>query len=304
MSFFAKNTLVSIASTIDYLFAQIFEYYFSNFPTSLSLENQSLTFNELKNIAKVEDAQKFLINREVETLLIRKGINEKLEIIKKDIEVAVPTNSSFISDLRKIIKIRNLIVHNEGRADAEYEKLYGEEKIKAKEMLKIEAQYLKDSLELVYFVGSYILQGMQKKYSEKPIHKNDYIINNVIHDLVKKNQYSLIRPIYDYAIVEGNLDDINRKMVIINFCIGLKKQGKENEHIKQVLLKEDWSLVSKDFEMTLSILYGELETFYKILEELILSKEIGKDELLDWEVFTLCKNQVRFKRILKNLSIS
>jgi hypothetical protein len=296
---FAKNTLVSIVSTLDILFARIFEFYYTNNPSKLSLDNKNITFSELKSIKKVEEAQKFLINREVDLLLLQKGIKERFDILKDELGIIIPDNAEYIKELKKLVKMRNLIVHNEGRADGDFVSHYGEGKLKEDEFLKVEQEYLKDAVELVYFVGSYILQIAQKNLSKNPILTSDYIINDVMHDLLQKDQYNLMRPIYDYAIIEGNLDDINKKMIIVNYCIALKKQGKANDHIEKVLDKEDWTSSREDFKMAHSALKGNREEFYRQLANLIKTKKVFKDQLEDWQLFTFYRKDPKFKELLK-----
>ena len=291
--------MVSIVSTIDFLFAKIFEFYFTNNPDKLSIENKTISFDELKKIHKIEDAQKFLINREVDLLLLQKGVRERLNIIKDDLGIIIPDNGGCIKELKKLVKMRNLIVHNESRIDAEFISLYGDGKVKIDETLKVDQKYLKDSVELVYFVGSFILQSAQTKFSKKPIHRNDYIINDAMHYLVEIERYDLLRPIYDFALIEGNLNDVNKRMIIINYCIALKKQGKPLEHIEKVLEVEDWTSTSDDFEMALNALRGNDKGFYELLNKSIQSKAIGLYELQTWEIFGFYRKKSQFKNLLE-----
>lgn len=303
MQLFSKNTIVSIVSTLDGLFAKIFEHYYTEYPDKLSIENRNITFSELKKITNIEEAQKFLINREVELLLLQKGIKDRLKILGDSFGINILENSDHIQALKKVIKVRNLIIHNQGRADDEFINLYNDSKnnIKKGQLIKIDQKYLIESLALVYFIGGYVLQVAQSKLSKEPIENEQFIINNVMHKLLKDNKFNLLRPIYDYAI-SGGLNDSNKKMVIINYCIGLKKQGKEKEQIEKVLEKEDWTVVSSelsDFSMSMDALRGNHESFYNTLEKLINNKIISKDELLEWEIFSFYRKTSKFNELLE-----
>ncbi|MFA5841628.1 MAG: hypothetical protein WC835_01530 [Candidatus Paceibacterota bacterium] len=297
---FARNTLVSMVSTLDTLFSKLFEYYYTEHPSKLSIENKQITFSELKSIKKIEEAQKFLISREVEILLLKNGFKERLKILKEDLGISIPEDSQHIKDIKKLVKIRNLIVHNEGRADEEFVSLYGDGKIKKGELIKVGQKYLADALNLVYFVGSYILQIAQIKLSSGQIKTEDFILNDATHLLLKKEQYTFLRPMYEVAI-GGGLDDLNQKMIVINYCIGLKRQGKTAEHIGKVLEVEDWSSAPDYVEMALEALRGNEDNFYVILNKLIKNKTISKDELSEWEIFCFYKKKPKFKIIQKKL---
>lgn len=299
---FAKNTLVSLVSTLDNLFAKIFEYYYTKNPAELSIENKQILFSDLKNIKNIEEAQKFLIRREVESLLINNGFWNKLKILQKELDISVSEAGQHMDEIKKLIKIRNLIVHNESRADEEFATLYGEEKIQKGETLKISQKYLKESLTLIYFIGGYILQTIQVKLSTNSIKSEEYILNDVIHRLIQKNEFRFLRSIYDVAMV-GGFDDLIRKMIIINYCIGLKKKGKAKDHIERVLEKEDWSAASDSFQMAIEALKDNDEAFYHIFKKLVKNKTIRKEELREWEIFSFYKKKLKFIKLQKKLSV-
>ena len=120
-----------------------------------------------------------------------------------------------------------------------------------------------------------------------------------MHYLVEIERYDLLRPIYDFALIEGNLNDVNKRMIIINYCIALKKQGKPLEHIEKVLEVEDWTSTSDDFEMALNALRGNDKGFYELLNKSIQSKAIGLYELQTWEIFGFYRKKSQFKNLLE-----
>lgn len=294
---FAKNTLVSIVSTLDNLFGKIFEQYYTENPEKLSLENKTISYSDLINLTDIASAQKFLIRREVEGVLF-KGFKERINLLKSQLEIDIPGGEKSLTALKKLIKIRNLIVHNEGRADKDFLDNFSEEEIKEGVQIKITQEYLKDSLVLVYFVGSFILQDVQIKLAKEKIHSGEYILNEVIHLLVKKGQHEFLKSIYEYAVA-GKLDDVNRKMVVINYCIAAKKSGKNVDHINKILDKEDWSSTenSPEFACVLFALRGNDQEFYAQLHKALKSKTLGKEELKQWEIFSFYRKKAEFKKI-------
>ena len=98
------------------------------------------------------------------------------------------------------------------------------------------------------------------------------------------------------------MDEINKKLIVVNFCIGLKKQGKETEHIKKVLDLEDWSLGKDEFEMCKNALLENHKNFYIQLEKLIKNKIITREELDDWTIFDFYREEPKFKALSKNIN--
>ncbi|MEX2369261.1 MAG: hypothetical protein WD552_02635 [Candidatus Paceibacterota bacterium] len=297
---FRKNTIVSIVSLLDDVFSSIFRDYYLQNPDKLSLENQSINYTELGHVSKINEAKNYLINKEIEAILIKQGIKSRFEILKNEMDVSIPDNNEHLLEVNKLIKTRNLIVHNSCCIDQEYSKKYGDEKLKKGDRIPLSEQYLKNTLSLVFYIGSYILQSVQLKQFSKKLESNDFILNDVMHELVKKENYTFLKEMYNFA-KDSDLDDINKKMIVINFCIGLKKQGKSLSHIDKVLEQEDWSVEEPTIELCLSALKEDHDDFYSKLETLIKNKKISKRELLDWEIFSLYRRKTKFRKIVKKV---
>ncbi len=293
---FYKNTLISIVTTFDNLLANIFRYYYTENTDKLSPDNKQISFFELRNLENIKDAEKFLIDREVEKILREEGLASKISMLKDVFNINFDSIRDYISEVEKIIKIRNLIVHNSGLADNEFISKYGDNKIKKGEKIKIEKEYVSHSLYLMYFFGSYILQDIQLRFSKEALTDSDFILNDVLHYLIQKKQLKFSRSVYDFIISnQDKIEDINKKMVVINYCISQKKQGKNNEHIQKILDIQDWSIKSDDFEMCKAALVGDDINFFKYLNILIKNKKINKKEINDWEIFDFYKSKKDFK---------
>jgi len=294
---FCRNTIVSIVSMLDNVFSVLFKFYFKENPGALSLENQELSFAELKKISSVSDARDFLIEREITKILLQKGISERLKALKKDIHINTPDDEKVILEIKKLIKTRNLIIHNNGCVDSEYAKICKGSQKKG-DYLQINEEYLKKSLYLVLFVSGFVLQSAQTKFVKDKIKSEDFILNDVMHALLKRGEFGYLKQLYNVS-EKSSLDDLNKKMVVINFCIGLKEQKKSKQHIEKVLAKEDWSVVSDEFVLALHALRDNDEEFYKLLDKLLTQKKIGKAEIGDWKIFTPYRNKIKFRKLVK-----
>ncbi len=299
-SLFAKNTIVSIVSLMDNVFSSIFRYYYSNNPERLSIENKSITYAELNEVAKIEDAKTYLLDKEIEKILLNEGIKDRFRILKEDMGITLPDNKEHLDELNKLIKTRNLIVHNSCCADQEYIKKYGSKGMEKGSHIPLNKQYLLDSLALVFYIGGFILQSVQIKYADKKLDDRDFILNDLIHELVKKEKFTYIKELYNASKI-FTLTDMTKKMIVINFCIGAKKQGRSKQHIDQILEKEDWSVEDDDLSLYLYALKDQHNMFYSHLKKLIKNNQIRKRELLEWEIFTFYRKKAKFREIIKKV---
>jgi hypothetical protein len=208
----------------------------------------------------------------------------------------------FILDIEKVIKIRNLIVHNSSSADNEYVTKFGSGETKKGDKIKIDKEYVNQSLHLIYFFGSYFLQDIQLRFSKKEVTEDEFIINDVIHFLIKNNELRFSRSIYDFVIDnESRIKDANKKRVLINYCISQKKQGKDVGHIEKILNTQDWSVKSDDFEMCKYALLDDHINFYKCFKKLVKNKTIKKDEINNWEIFSFYSSKKEFKSLISKI---
>ncbi len=297
---FLKNTIVSIVSLMDNMFSLIFRYYYSKNPDKLSIDNKSITYLELDQVEKIDDAKTYLLDKEIETILLNEGIRNRFKILKEEMGIILPNNQEHLQELDKLIKTRNLIVHNSCNADQEYIKKYSTESLKKGNEIPLDREYVLNSLALAFYVGGFILQSTQIKYTDKKLNSSDFILNDLIHELVKKEKYTYLKEIYNVS-QELALDDSTKKMIVINFCIGAKKQKKSKEHIEKILIKEDWSMADDYISLCLYALRDKHELFYSQLKKLIKDKRITGKKILEWQIFTLYRKKAKFREIIKKV---
>jgi len=297
---FKKNSIVSMVSILDDMFSSILRHYYSQNHQKLSVESKSISFAELDEITKIEDAKNHILTKEIDQILLNEGVKNRFQILQTEMGIRLPKNQDHIKEINKLIKTRNLVVHNSCKADKEYVSNYGEGKIKIGDQLRFTNKNLEDSLALILFMGGYILQLCQLKHKSRQIESRDFILNDVIHLLVKKNNFAYLREIYDLS-KNIKLNDSNKKVIVINYCIGQVKQGKKKKHILEILNKEDWSDISPEVKLCLLALKEEHKEFYTLLKKMIKDGIIGKLEILDWEIFTLYSKKPEFRDVVKNI---
>ncbi len=302
---FSRNTITSTVSVIDFVFGQVLRNYYERNPERLSSENRTISYGELKKQDSVKNALDHMISREIDQILLREGVQSRLKILKDELELVVPQKTEHVNKFYKLIKIRNLIVHNSCQADSEYSKKYSDKtKVKVGDSIHLNKDYLHDALATALFFCGVILQSAQLKFPEKNVTGGSYIMNDVMHELLKIDQFDYVNEIYKLAD-ELELDDLNQKMIIVNYCIGLKKQGKTARKIEKELDKHDWSLIEpeSDFQLALFALKGQDKDFYKLLETLIKKKKIKEEEILDWQIFSLYNRKTKYREILKKTKV-
>ncbi len=297
---FDRNAITSTVSIIDDVFSSVLRFYYEENPGKLSTENQNVSYGELNSLETIEEARHFLIKKEIDKILLRGGPHDRLKILKNELGLVVPDKTEHLNEFYKLIKIRNLIIHNSCKMDNEYLRKFATNEEKDKSSVKIDKDYVSDGLAITLFFCGVILQSAQTKFANKKIESKDYILNDVMHTLLKRHKYSYLEEIYQ-SIDKFGLDEVTKRMIVVNYCIGLKKQGKSLKKVIQELDKHDWSLAGKDneFKLCLHALKDEDKDFYQTLETLIKRDIITEQHILDWELFSLYSKKKKYREIIK-----
>lgn len=298
---FTRNTITSIVNIIDSVFAEILKFYYKTNPEKISGENKSISIKDLETLDNLKEAKEFLVNREIDKLLLHKGIQERLKEFR-DIGLMIPTKTDHIHELNKLIKIRNLVVHNACQVDKDFEKKYATKDEKVGDSIELTKEYLAESLSVALYFCGVLIQSAQIELVKDKKDDNEHFLHDVTHKLLKEEKYQYLDEIYKLVFVdEMNIDDINKKIITINYCIGLKKQNKTQNRIDKELDKQDWTSVQDetDLQMCLHALKGEDKKFYDTLDILIERKKISQTELLDWEIFKLYSRKKKYREIVK-----
>ncbi len=296
---FKRNTIVSIVTVIDEVFSEILRHYYLNHQTKLPLEEIKISFNELDNFTDVKEIKNHLIGREINNILFKEGVKNRLKFFKKELNLKVPESTEHINEFNKLIKLRNLIVHNSCVADKEYIKKYGNKEVGEGE-IDITEEYLHEALMVCFYICGFILQSAQIMMHKKHLKSGDYFLNELAHELLKKRKFSYLSEVYKIS-QDLELDEVNKKMIAINYCLGLKLQKKSSESIEKVLGSYDWSAVGLTLELGLHALRDQDELFYEKLSKEIKDKNLGISEIREWAIFGLYNNKKKYRGIIKEL---
>ena len=81
-SLLRRGALVTLFSFLESLISEMIHKFYQLFPAALPAEDRMLSLADLKSIGSVEDAEKYLIAREVESIL-RESLESQIEYFKK-----------------------------------------------------------------------------------------------------------------------------------------------------------------------------------------------------------------------------
>lgn len=162
---------------------------------------------------------------------------------------------------------RNLMTHCGGIVSDQYIKMCQTEgyvfeaPVKIGEKLELDSKYFLSACELMMEIGFMLGQTLWRKIFPDEMPTADGYMNKVIYeDCLKMERWDRAVIFAEFAVNQKHLSsDVNRKICIINYAIGLKF-GQREEESQRVLAEVDWSGAAPDFKLAEAVLtdrYGE-----------------------------------------------
>lgn len=302
-----RGALVSLISYYEALISDLIHYYYALYPIALPSDSRVLSLNDLREIGSIEDAEKFLIAKEADSVL-REGFEQQLKYFSERLKINLKTLGDHDNDLFEISQRRNIVVHNNAIANRTYIKntdkclleRYG---IKEGKPVLITRSYLSDAIDTIYLAGIVLCQQCGRKWGKDTVESLDDLLIAHTYEALLEERYHLTTKISDYAGKIKVPSDRNKKIIIINHAIALKALG-SNEKMESILKEIDWSATNVSFKMALHALRNQDETFYESLNLAIKSGEINKLALEQWPLFKEYREQDKFKTILSEAEIA
>jgi hypothetical protein len=300
-SLLRRSTLISLMSTLETLISQLLREFYHKHPGALPSEAKSLSLADLRDLGSVEEAEAFLIDNEIDSIL-RGNIQSQLACFEKPIKVSLKPIEKYSEKLIEASQRRNLLVHNDGRINRHYLSKAPtsliDDGVKEGDPIQVVSSYLLSRIQMVQLVGTILIQQCFRKWEKENIDTlNSMLIGLLFDSLVEKN-YAFTESLAEYINSIDIKNDRDLRIMVVNHCIALREQGKLEE-MEGVLSKYDWSAVALNFELALTALRSQEDKIYAILDNAILIGEIDSSNLNEWPLFSNFRNTERFKEYFK-----
>ena len=115
----ARNFIVSILSQFDTYIGQLMKCVYRIKPDLIENSERQLSYAQLRNFSKIEDARNYIIEKEIETLL-RESHSEQFRWFEKKLNIKLTQDLPIWKDFIELTQRRNLFVHNDGKVSSQY----------------------------------------------------------------------------------------------------------------------------------------------------------------------------------------
>ena len=298
-----RGALTTLVSSFDGLIADLIRLFYRRNPGAIPEDNRALSLAKLRELKSVEDAENYLIFKEVDAVLWG-SLQSQLEYLTKRLKVDLSPLDNERESLIEIFQRRNVLIHNGGIANRQYSEnvsraLIEKYSVQEGEEIDVGEDYLSDALDTAYVAGVALVQQCWRKWDkadEESIGRADKLIVNQLYDSLLERRFELTTRLARYAKGTNFRTDVRRRMAVINHAIALKRLGRQED--LEAALEGDWSSCASQFRLALHALKDEEDQFYDLLPGAAAAGEVEKGDLEDWPLFEHLRGTERYEEAL------
>jgi hypothetical protein len=294
-----ESLFVSLISQYDAFLTRLLRAIYEIKPDVLNGSERNLTFSQLVEMATIENAREFIIDKEIDTVL-RKNHSEQFDYLEKLIGIKLRENLPIWQTFIEITERRNLLVHCDGVVSNQYLKNCFEhkckiDKVKVGERLGVEPQYFLSAYKCLYEIATKLTHTIWRKYLSSDLKDADRELNDVCFHLINTNSFDLADILLEFGCAQKkHFNDSLKNVFIINGALSKYLQEKKEES-KQILDKKDWSASSDDFKLAYAVLTDDFERVYEIMTKIGDNGEVDKSDYKQWPLFNMIRKEEKFK---------
>ena len=271
-----RALFVALVSTYDAYLGDLLRSLFYLKPELLNASNRTFTFAELVNLADLQAAREYLIEKEVESV-VRESHSKHFTWIENRFDLPLRKGLDSWPVFIEATERRNLFVHTDGKASAQYLDVcasHGADTgdIKSGQTLHIGPEYFERAYECIFEVGVKLGHVLWRKVAPHTLEQADSALNTICFDLLKSEKYRLAANLLEFSLatLKKHHSNLSRRVFAVNLGIAYK-MGDFGKSCKNHLDKEDWSDCGDHFKLANAVLTDDLVRAAAIM------KSLGKD---------------------------
>ena len=294
-----KSSLISLLSSVEWFFSQILHFHYDKHPNSAGISKKTLTLDDLKSFGSIDDAESFLIDQKIESIL-RGSFSDWIKVLKEDLGLKLGYLDEYEKELIETYQRRNLMVHNGGIVNSIYlskvDSSYTKE-VKSGDKLIVNQEYLETAIDQFHLIFILITSELWKKLEPESEHRGKYIMILGYDYLVKKN-WKVSRTANQFLCFDKKMPIAHRTSAQLNVWLCNKEEIGFEDFLKEVE-KIDYSDKSLIFQIALSALKRENDFCFDNLSQLLKSKDLEPIDLLEFPILREIREDKRFKEFIE-----
>ncbi|WP_180361889.1 hypothetical protein MKX33_02945 [Paenibacillus sp. FSL R5-0490] len=295
-----QNSLINLIVFFELLISRVLHTHITKFPEIMSIKDKTLSLEDIRKLGSFEDAEKYLIDQEVEGIMYG-SLDKWYKYLTDKVKITISyfqKNKELISE---IFQRRNIVVHNDGIVNSIYFKNVNvdlRKDISLGDKINVDREYINKSISIIENVGILILLEMWRKAEKKSQERVDEIMGEG-YTLMLDEDWSLAANLYDFCSNEISISAEDKLMSKVNYWLCMKRSG-QYEILKKEIEEADFSPYNKKFQLSLLALKNEKEEFFDLLK-ISMPNDLSVDNLKEWPIFTEIRESEEYNKFIQEV---
>lgn len=301
------NFVVSLVSQYDAFLGGLIKTMFLAKPELLNNSEKNMSFSELLKFKSIDEAQEFIIEKEVESVL-RESHLKQFKWLETKLGMTLRKDLPSFSDFIEITERRNLFVHCNGVISRQYldnckeNEVREIDKLSIGEKLDAKPAYFNKCFITLFEIGVKLGHVTWRKLLPEENDQADGNLNDICYELLLKGHYKLAINLLTFAT------DTLKKHTQEFMCIFTVNKAlayylsKKKDDCNKVLDKHDWSASNDKFKLAISVLKEQYHSATLLMKSIGDSNEhINKEAYRDWPLFSQFRKTDEFNTTYKEI---
>lgn len=258
-----RSFLVSMVTQYDTFLSGTVRRLFKLQPEKIRAAENSMKIRDIVKFSSIDDLVQQMIDDEIDDSMRGSHLSQ-LEWVTKRFDFSIDFKLPLVQRFAELTERRNAYVHSDGCINRQYLhvcKTFPDEIVKDRTLgnrLPLNRAYLEAARDTLFEVGVRVMQAAWRKQREDQKELQDLSLNEVIFDLLQREDYRLARNIADFSVSLRDLaSDHNKRLLTINQAQAYKWSGK-NQEAKKIVDQMDWSSTSANFKMAVALIRDDI----------------------------------------------
>jgi len=295
-----SSLFLGMFSVYDIFTGQLLTAIYEKRPELFNRVNRAIPVSEILQHESFDGLRSLILQNEIESFR-RKSYVEQFE----ELESTFGLNLRRFDQWPQFVECgqrRNLLTHCGGIVSEQYLSVCRKQgcalaaDITVGCELKLDGNYFLSSCELIMKVGLELGQTLWRKVFPEELETADqHLIHVIYEDCLRMERWDRARVFGEFSVKQPKFSsDVNRKIFIVNYAIGLKFGG-EPEKAKEVLSEVDWSSAAADFKLAEAVLLDRFDSAADIMKRIGKKGEfVNERSYHEWPVFHEFRKSTQF----------
>jgi hypothetical protein len=289
-----SSSLMNLTSNVELFFSSLLHVYFARHPEAIGTKEKIFSFDDLNAFASIADARAHYVLSKIEDLL-RGSLGDWLSYARTIIKLSMGYLKEDQPALEESFQRRNLVIHNGGIANSIYlSKVSDEfrENVGVGTDMTPDRMYLHTRIDLwersCLLIGAELWKQLAPADAERA-----GTLTGIAYKHLLVGRWRIAEALSEFVLRDRQMPETAITSAQLNYWQARKRQG-QWDAIREEVQRADFSAKSDVYQLALSALLNDRDSFFSRLRGALKSGAISEQDLREWPIFVDVRADARY----------